>query len=187
MKLLFAQGNPAKDYGHTRHNVGFVVLDALAQREGAGFSAKAKFFAEVAEFSLESEKVLLVKPTTYYNETGKSARALIDFYKLDPASDVLVLHDDLALPFGTLRVRGQGSDAGNNGIKSLNAHIEPSYTRIRIGIWNDLADQIDSTDFVLSRFTKAEAEQLSTTVMPKSLELIDEFLAGTLTSTSHRL
>ncbi|MEP6710637.1 MAG: aminoacyl-tRNA hydrolase, partial [Candidatus Saccharibacteria bacterium] len=134
MKLIFAQGNPGDQYNTTRHNVGFAILDALAKKFEASFTSKPKFFADIAELNIEGEKILLVKPATFYNETGKSARALVDFYKLAPATDVLVVHDDLALPFGTLRTREKGSDAGNNGIKSLNAHLGPDYARLRIGI-----------------------------------------------------
>ena len=113
MKVIFAQGNPGRQYAATRHNVGFIILDALA--DGAHFAPKPKFFAEMAETQIAGEKTLLIKPQTFYNETGRSARAILDFYKLDP-SDLLVIHDDLALAFGSLRIRDKGSDAGNNGI-----------------------------------------------------------------------
>src|SRR5438445_447838 len=138
MKLIFAQGNPGSQYATTRHNVGFLILDQLAAKAGKEFIKKPKFHADVAELTIAGEKVLLVKPTTFYNETGQSARSLVDFYKLDTMSDVLVVHDDLALPLGTIRTREKGSDAGNNGIKSLNAHLGHDYHRIRIGIYNEL-------------------------------------------------
>lgn len=185
MKLIFAQGNPGKQYERTRHNVGFRVLDTLADKESAGWQTSTKFKADIAEFYRGSEKVLLVKPLGYYNETGSVARALVDFYKLTPVDDVLVIHDELALPFGTLRVREKGSDAGNNGIKSFNAHLGPLFARIRIGIWNDLRDRMGDADFVLSTFTQAENEQLHDTIVPISLSLIDEFIAGTLEASSH--
>src|SRR4051812_44656762 len=120
MKVIFAQGNPGNEYTTTRHNVGFFMLDRYARDNGGEFIKKAKFHADIAELSINSEKVLIVKPTTFYNDTGQSARLLIDFYKLDPSTDFLVIHDDLALPLGTVRTRDKGSDAGNNGIKSLN-------------------------------------------------------------------
>lgn len=185
MKLIFAQGNPGAGYAASRHNVGFLALDALAAQHEAPFTAKPKFFADIAELTVGGDKVLLAKPTTYYNETGKSARAILDFYKLDPATEVLVVHDDLALPFGTLRTREKGSDAGNNGIKSLNTHLGPDYARLRIGIYNELRDKLPDADFVLSRFTKDEQKTLNETTVPHCLKLIEEFVAGQFQSTSH--
>jgi PTH1 family peptidyl-tRNA hydrolase len=187
MKVIFAQGNPGDQYAVTRHNVGWQVLDTLAAKHGATFSDKPKFFARIAEYQEGNEKVLLVKPATYYNETGKSARSLIDFYKLDPMTELLVLHDELALPLGTLRIRDKGSDAGNNGIKSLNAHLGESYHRLRIGVSNDLRDRIDDADFVLSRFTKNEQEALKGTIVPKAIEIVEDFIISNHQLTSHTL
>jgi PTH1 family peptidyl-tRNA hydrolase len=185
MKIIFAQGNPGDQYAATRHNVGFMVLDTFAKEKEVTFSPKPKFSADIAEFGSGEEKVLLVKPTTFYNETGQSARALIDFYKLTPATEVLAIHDDLALPFGTLRTREKGSDAGNNGIKSLNAHIGHDYARLRIGIYNDLRERMDDADFVLSRFSKAETDTLQETIIPATHHHIARFLDNDFTSTSH--
>lgn len=186
MKLIFAQGNPSQEYKDTRHNVGFMVLDEFAAQYKISFALKSKFLAEVAELNVDGEKVILVKPTTYYNETGRSARFLVDFYKLNPADDLLVIHDDLALPFGTIRIRKKGSDAGNNGIKSLNSHIGPDYTRIRIGIYNALRDDIDDAAFVLSRFNENERKVLENTMIPQTTNLLASFIAGTLDKTSYK-
>lgn len=187
MKLIFAQGNPGTQYQTTRHNVGFLVLEQLAGQAGKELVKKPKFHADIAELSIAGEKVLLVKPTTFYNETGQSARSLVDFYKLDPAQDVLVIHDDLALPLGTIRIREKGSDAGNNGIKSLNAHLGPNYNRIRIGIENELRSRMGDMNFVLGQFSKDEATTLDEIIIPKTIELIELFCAGTLQATSHSL
>jgi len=187
MKIVFAQGNPGSQYARTRHNAGFVVLDALADKEGAQWKTDSKFKADIAELSLEGEKVLLVKPLSYYNETGSVARTLVDFYKLNSAQDVLVIHDELALPFGTVRVREKGSDAGNNGIKSLNAHLGPEYSRIRIGIWNELRDQMDDAAFVLSQFSRDETTQLKEIIITTLVPLVKEFVRGSLEASSHKL
>ncbi len=160
MKLILAQGNPGAQYAHTRHNVGFFVVDAFAEKHGLEFSNKPKFHAQIAEGTIDGEKVLLVKPTTYYNETGQAARTLVDFYKLSPTEDLLVICDELALPFGTIRTRHSGGDAGNNGIKSLNAHLGDSYARIRIGIATPHRNMVDDADFVLGRFTADEKNAL---------------------------
>lgn len=187
MKLFFAQGNPGRQYARTRHNTGFIALDALAEAIGGAWSTQTKFRADIAEISVAGEKVLLVKPLSFYNETGQVARALVDFYKLNPAEDVLVIHDELALPFGTVRVRQKGSDAGNNGIKSLNAHLGENYARIRIGIWNERRDIMDDADFVLSAFSEEEAKQLNQLVDTKITALVQAFVNGTLEPVSHKL
>ena len=160
MKIIFAQGNPGTQYAVTRHNAGFIMADQLAKQWDTEFIKKPKFHASIAEKIIEGEKILLVKPTTFYNETGQSARLLIDFYKLDPATDLLVIHDDLALPFGTIRTRHKGSDAGNNGIKSLNVHVGSNYARIRIGIYTELRNRINDADFVLAAFHAHEKNAL---------------------------
>lgn len=187
MKIVFAQGNPGAQYANTRHNVGFLIVDTLAAQHRADFIKKPKFHADIAEVSIAGEKVLLVKPATFYNETGQAARMIVDFYKLNADTDFLVIHDDLALPLGTLRIRESGRDAGNNGIKSLSAHLGTNYTRIRIGIYNDLRDRIHDADFVLSNFAKSEADALKEVITPKVIELIESFCAGSIEATSHKL
>ncbi len=186
MKLIIAQGNPGQEYEKTRHNAGFLAAEFFAAKNGAAFAAKPRFFADIAELNVHGEKVLLVKPTTFYNETGKAARALADFYKV-PTADILAIHDELALPFGTLRTREKGSDAGNNGIKSLNAHLGQDYARIRVGTWNELADKQGQFDFVLSKFSAEEFAKLHADILPKISELIEEFVAGKHAVTSHKL
>ncbi len=186
MKIIFAQGNPEPEYMQTRHNLGFSILNALADSLNAKWTDKPKFHARAAEVTLAGHKAILVKPDTFYNETGLSARSIIDFYKLSPSDDFLVVHDDLALPFGTIRVRKEGSDAGNNGIKSLNTHVGPIYTRIRIGTHTGLRIQMDDASFVLAKFTLDESKQLSKTIIPEMFELIDQFCAGTIQISSHK-
>src|SRR5690606_37769102 len=187
MKLILAQGNPGPKYANTRHNVGFKILDAYAARLGASFVNKPKFNAEIAEATVDGEKVLLVKPATFYNETGRSARQLVNFYKLDTASDVLVVHDDIALPFGSLRTRQQGSDAGNNGIKSLNAHLGHNYWRLRVGIYSTRRDQLHDADFVLSDLSKQEQQALRDEVIPLANEQISNFIQNRLGSSSWKI
>lgn len=187
MKMIFAQGNPGTQYRHTRHNVGFYLLDEFASQHSAEFTTKSKFHADIAELIIGGEKTLLVKPGTFYNETGQAARAIVDFYKITPADDLLVIHDELALPFGTVRIRQKGSDGGNNGIKSLNAHLGPDFTRLRIGIYNELRDRMPDADFVLGNFSQHETATLQSTIAPKINELIGAFCANTLEVTSHTL
>ena len=186
MKLLFGLGNPGKKYDATRHNVGFMVLDALGQLHNATFTHKPKFAAYLAEIVIEGEKVVLAKPDTFYNEAGRSYRSLLDFYKLNP-TDTLVIHDELALPFGTVRVRDGGSDAGNNGIKSVNLHGGEASARIRIGAGNDKRALIGDVDFVLSNFSSDEQHLLVNDITPEVIRLVHAFAAGNHAPTSLKL
>lgn len=187
MKLIFAQGNPESDYQNTRHNVGFAVIDRLAAKLGAKWENKPKFHAIIAEITIDGEKIILAKPTTFYNETGLSAQKICSYYKLALGRDLLVIYDDLSLPFGTIRIRQQGSDAGNNGIKSINSHINSDFTRIKIGTSNDLRQHMDDATFVLSKFSADESTQLSDKIIPTAIDLIDKFCADKLEITSHKI
>lgn len=184
MKLIIGLGNPEARYRETRHNIGFKIVDHYIGEQVSEFQHKDKFKADVAEFSAGGQKVIVAKPTTYYNLSGEAVRAISDFYKIAP-QDILVVHDELALPFGTIRTRHGGSDAGNNGVKSVTEHLGPDTARLRIGIYNDLRDQIDDADFVLSRFTAEEAEKLNE-LQAKIGTIIDAFIAGNLDPTTHK-
>jgi peptidyl-tRNA hydrolase, PTH1 family len=177
MKVIFAQGNPGIQYASSRHNVGFVALDHLAKDWKVEFVKKPRFYADIAETTIDGEKILLVKPTTFYNETGQSARAILDFYKLDPKTDFLVIHDDMALPIGTIRTRLKGSDAGNNGVKSLNAHLGDEFARIRIGIFNDERHDTPAVNFVLGMFTAHEKNALGA-VIEQVERFVKSFIKG---------
>lgn len=187
MKLIFAQGNPEPEYAKIRHNVGFMVLNSIADEREAKWIEKSKFHAVITEVNIDNEKVLLVKPTTFYNETGPALRKIVDFYRIDTENDLLVIHDDLALPFGTIRIRKQGSDAGNNGIKSINAHIDQNYTRVKIGIYNELRDKMDDADFVLAKFSFDESKQLEKTIIPHAIKLVIQFCNKSLEHTSYKI
>lgn len=183
MKLIIGLGNPEERYKNTRHNIGFRVLSEYAKQKGITFQQKDKFRACIAEFEAEGEKIILAKPTTYYNNVGESARLVADFYKIDP-KDILVVHDELALPFGTIRTRLGGSDAGNNGIKSITSHLGPETARFRIGIASDLLGHLNDADFVLINFTKSESESLPD-LYKKAADIIDSFIHGNFTVTTH--
>ena len=186
MKVILALGNPGEKYVHTRHNAGFLVIDQLAAGQSAQFSNKPKFSADIAELNMSGEKILLVKPTTYYNEVGIAARAILDFYKLT-LDDLLIIHDDTALDFGKIRVRKGGRDAGSNGLKSLHAHIGSDFWHIRIGTDNLLRRQIGDVDFVLSKFNADEQKSLRDWTIPESIKLIGTFLDDTIEPLSVKL
>jgi PTH1 family peptidyl-tRNA hydrolase len=184
MKIVFAQGNPDTKYVRTRHNTGFLILDALGKKYGAIWRDIDKHKGRISNIVINGEKVLLVKPLSYYNDTGLVARTLTDYYKLDPAKDFLVVHDDLSLPLGTIRIRESGSDAGNNGIKSLNLHLGQNYPRIRVGIWTEERDKMDDVNFVLGTFPKPEFEKLEKDIIPHVTTLIETFVDGKLEASS---
>ena len=131
MKLIIGLGNPEPRYDGTRHNAGFWLLDQYARHRKLVFQPKTKFKASVAEFDAAGDKVIMAKPTTYYNLSGEAVRALADFYKV-PVGDILVVHDEIALPCGTIRTRRGGSDAGNNGVSSVTEHLGDGTARLRI-------------------------------------------------------
>lgn len=201
MKVILALGNPGDKYTYTRHNAGFLVINQLAAGQSAQFSNKPKFFADITElnsFTVDSaasakshstvprEKILLVKPTTYYNEVGISARAILDFYKLT-LNDLLIIHDDTALDFGKIRVRKSGRDAGSNGLKSLHTHIGADFWHIRIGTDNLLRRQIGDVDFVLSKFNADEQKILRDWTIPEAIKLVGTFLDDTIEPLSVKL
>lgn len=158
--LIVGLGNIGKKYDGTRHNIGFAALDALREARGMpDWQEKPKFKSHVSESFIGGKKVILAKPTTYMNDSGQAVRALKDFYNI-PEKDITVIHDELDLPFGEVRQKSGGGSAGNNGIKSLISHIGADFTRIRIGIKNDLLENMDPADFVLAKFSAAEEKQL---------------------------
>src|SRR5262245_59640375 len=128
MLLIVGLGNVGLGYNGTRHNVGFSAVEAFASVNNMVWQDKTKFKANLAESTLGKQKVLLAKPATFYNDSGQTVLAIKNFYKLKN-QDILVIHDDLALPLGTVRVRNAGSDAGNNGIKSIIAAIGSDFAR----------------------------------------------------------
>jgi PTH1 family peptidyl-tRNA hydrolase len=153
MKLVVGLGNPGSKYEGTRHNIGFEVIDRLAEG-GAGARFSRKFDGLLAEAEIDFRRVLLLKPETFMNLSGRSVAQALRFYKLELA-DLLVVCDDLSLPLGKLRIRGGGSDGGQKGLRDITAHLgTDAFARLRIGIGE--RGPIDAVDFVLSRFRSAE-------------------------------
>ena len=137
MKVIVGLGNPGREYAQTKHNVGFMLVDALADKLGIS-NWQEKFDALIAEGRLRTEKILLVKPQTYMNDSGRAVGPLMNWYKLPP-EDLIVAHDDMEIPAGTIRIRKKGSAGGHNGIKSVLAHLgDEHFSRVRIGIGRPL-------------------------------------------------
>ena len=154
MLLLVGLGNPGKEYSGNRHNIGFMAIDAIA-RAGNFPSFRKRFNGEVSEGQIGSERIALLKPLTFMNDSGQSVTQAAHFFKILP-EDVCVFHDELDLAAGKLRTKTGGGDAGHNGLRSITAHIGKDYRRIRIGI-DHPGDKARVHSWVLSDFAKSDA------------------------------
>ena len=171
MRLFVGLGNPGTRHAANRHNIGFMIIDAIAKRHGIG-PWRQRFQAQTAEGTLGGERVMLLKPETYMNDSGLAVAEAANFYKL-PLADVIVLHDEVDLPPGKLRVKSGGGDAGHNGLRSITAHLGPSYRRVRIGVGHPGGKEIVHVH-VLSDFAKSEREWVKTlcTAIADNAELL---------------
>jgi PTH1 family peptidyl-tRNA hydrolase len=161
MKVVVGLGNPGKRYDGTRHNVGFAVIDNLAASPRAG-RFQSRFQAQVCELSEEAGKILLVKPETFMNLSGRCVREVVDFYQL-PRIDLLVVCDDINLPLGRLRVRAKGTHGGHNGLRDIQNHLGTTeYARLRIGVGSP---RDDAVDHVLGRFAAGERQVIDDAVL----------------------
>ena len=182
--MIIGLGNPEKHYTNTRHNTGFMALEWLAEKHGATWQAKNKLKSEQASCEINGAAVLLVKPAANYNNSGMSVRAARDFYSV-ATDDILIIHDELALPLGTIRTRLSGSDAGNNGIKNIISHIGPDFKRIRIGIGQEERREPDM-DFVLSQFNKTEAGKLPE-LFSQTEKIVSDFIGDSFEPSSIKI
>lgn len=157
MRLVVGLGNPGERYARTRHNIGFLALDALAARQGVSF-APGRGDNLVAKLRIGGEEVIAAKPQTYMNLSGAAVQALMTFHKIHPR-DVFVVVDDMQLDLGRFRVRAEGSHGGHNGLRDIQARIGPAYNRVRIGV-GAKPPQWDLADWVLSRFSSSEMQTL---------------------------
>lgn len=153
MQLLVGLGNPGAKYAGTRHNIGFMALDAIASEQGFG-PWRSKFQAEIAEGRIAGEKILLVKPQTFMNESGRAVGEAARFHKVAP-TDVIVFHDELDLAPGKIRIKEGGGHAGHNGLRSIHAHIGADYHRVRMGIGHP-GDKSRVSGYVLHDFAVAD-------------------------------
>lgn len=175
--LIVGIGNMGAEYDNTRHNVGFDVVDALADKHKVTF--KNDQLGDIAEFKSRGRTFVLLKPSTYVNLSGKSVRYWLQKKKIDK-SNLLVVVDDMNLPFGRTRVRGKGSDGGHNGLKDINQMLGSDYARLRIGIGN--APEGQHVNFVLGKWSDAEAKDLPA-ILDKSMKIVISFAAAGLGNT----
>jgi len=160
-KLIVGLGNPGKKYENTRHSLGFLFLDFFKEKYNfPEFKEQKKFFGEVSEGNFNSCKLLLLKPLTFMNESGKSVLAISKFYKIK-AEEILLVFDDIDMEFGKIRFRERGSSGGHNGLKNIFERFgTESFPRIKMGIKNEIRDFARASDFVLSKFSKEESEKI---------------------------
>jgi PTH1 family peptidyl-tRNA hydrolase len=159
--LLVGLGNPGKEYDLTRHNVGYLCIDEFVRKtdEMEEWQQKKNLKCLLSSGQMGDTRVIAIKPTTFMNLSGEAVQAVANFYKASPGN-IAVIHDELDIDFGQIRLRQGGSDAGHNGIKSVTKHLGEDYGRIRVGVGPKQPAKIDSTDFVLQKFSAEEQAQL---------------------------
>ncbi|QVL58185.1 MAG: aminoacyl-tRNA hydrolase [Simkaniaceae bacterium] len=171
--LIVGLGNPGKKYDSTRHNLGQMVLSAFAAKHSLSFKKEGDLKGEIAKGNWKNGKVFLLFPTTYMNLSGQAVRKTMSFYKI-PADEVLILSDDAALPFGTIRFRKKGSAGGHNGLKSIEESLGTrEYHRLKLGIGEPAVGYLE--DYVLMPFTKEEQEKIPE-ITTQAVNFIEEWL-----------
>ena len=177
--LIIGLGNPGTEYELTRHNIGFLILDRWADKENSKFSTQR--LADKTEIKFKGRQLHLIKPNTFMNLSGKAVNYWMNELKI-PMENILVLVDDLALPFGALRMRGKGSAAGHNGLTNIEATLlNQQYSRLRFGIGNNFSKGAQ-VDFVLSRFSDEEFKVL-VPMMDSAIEMVQSFCTAGLERT----
>lgn len=172
MYLIVGLGNPGKEYESTRHNIGFYFLESFARKYGVTID-KEKFHGLYGEFHYKGEKIILLEPQLYMNLSGKVVKKFVDFYHID-LDHLLIIHDDLDLPFGTYRLRKSGSSGGHNGLKDIEKYLKTKdYKRLKVGISHDRT--LDTKDYVLGKFSIDEQKKLKEmeTIL---ISLLNDFL-----------
>ena len=157
MYIIVGLGNPGRDYENTRHNIGFDVIDRLADQENIGVLEK-KHKAIIGKGVVAGEKCILAKPQTFMNLSGESVRALLDYYKVDETTSLIVISDDVSLDVGQIRIRKKGSAGGHNGLKNIIAHLgHDTFMRVKMGV-GEKPKGWDLADYVLGHFSPQERE-----------------------------
>ncbi len=157
--LIVGLGNPGSEYKNNRHNVGFQMIEAIAESVASDFFKKISKIAEISSCFYEKKKIIFAKPQTFMNVSGRAIRFLIDFYKI-PVSKVIVFHDDIDLPFGRVKIKKGGGNGGHNGLKSIDNLAGNDYWRVRIGIGRP-AEKSMIVSYVLGNFSEEESEKLN--------------------------
>jgi len=165
--IIAGLGNPGREYEKTRHNIGFMAVDFLAEKLNWGeFKEQKKFQAEILEATWQNKKIIVIKPQKFMNNSGESLAAVTNFYKIK-SQNIIMVYDELDLPFGKIRIRPAGSSAGHNGIKSIIEKLgTDKFWRVRIGVGNDQKEKMEAADFVLGKFSREEKKILEQEILP---------------------
>jgi peptidyl-tRNA hydrolase, PTH1 family len=185
MLLIVGLGNPGAKYCNTRHNVGFMAADLISDRYNFVWNTKSKFNSDIASGECELGKVILCKPNTFMNLSGTAVAAIASFNKIQQ-ENVVVIHDDVDIPFGKVKYKIGGGAGGHNGLKSIDSHISPNYHRLRVGVGRPEDHRHDIADFVLGKFTKKEEEEIMIT-LHELLDLLPEFTSNNIESFKKKL
>lgn len=177
MKIIVGLGNPGNKYELTRHNAGFLAVDFFLKDRDA-ITCQSKFAAQICEYHESGEKVFFVKPQNFMNLSGTVIREITSFYKVNISKDLLVIHDEVDLPFGAIREAYGSGAAGHNGVQNTIDELgSKDFARIRIGVeCRELNSPLPTDEFVLQKFTKEELAQLSEKIFPETNHLIEKFL-----------
>ncbi|MDD2202796.1 MAG: aminoacyl-tRNA hydrolase [Bacilli bacterium] len=172
MKLIVGLGNPGKEYNNTRHNIGFMVIDALAEKKDVTLDVN-KNDALYTQTIIDGEKVILLKPQRYINLSGEVISEFINYYKID-IDDILIINDDLDIPLGSYKLKSHGSSAGHNGLKNIESHLKTAeYKRLKIGISNNKS--IDTKNYVLGFFSKND-KKIVDEMLDKASDIALDFI-----------
>lgn len=183
--LIVGLGNPGPQYEKTRHNVGFMVADALAGRIGSAFSSHKKSNSDIVQARLGSRSVVIAKPRTFMNLSGQPVAALARFFSIEPAS-IVVVHDELDIDFGALRLKLGGGEGGHNGLRSISQHLSTKdYLRVRVGVGRP-PGRMDPASFVLKPFSAAERKDLGV-VVEEAADAAELLLSAGLEAAQNRV
>lgn len=171
MKVIVGLGNPGKKYQKTRHNIGFMILDDLAESLNSSFKVETKLHAAIAIYHHQGEKIVLVKPLTFMNLSGQAVAKVLDYYQVD-LKDLCVISDDAALPVGKIRIRAQGGHGGQNGLRNIIEHLGTNdFLRMRLGIGDGQSSSL--TNHVLGQFSKADQKIIDEAIVQVKDAVID--------------
>lgn len=177
--LLVGLGNPGKQYDNTRHNIGFACADFLAEKQDfTAWTDKKDLKCLMTSAQIGDKRIIMIKPTTFMNLSGEAVQAVAHFYKISPG-DITIIHDELDVPYGTIRTRIGGGSAGHNGIKSITAHVGEATNRVRIGVKgeSEAAMHMETADYVLATFTKDEQTDMQA-LKQEVMALLTEYIHG---------
>ncbi len=184
IRLIVGLGNPGEKHQATRHNAGFWFVDALANRENVTFKHENKFKGEVAFFAYHGEKIWLLKPHTYMNQSGESLRPFADFYKI-PTEQILVAHDEIDLPNGDVKIKWSGGHGGHNGLRSIFSHLSKDFWRLRLGVGHP-GDKNEVVNYVLKKTNNNDRAEIENAI-DNALTTLDDLLQGDMEAAMKRL